>query len=148
MSVIHKFGLVRLLLLLALPLLMLLLNACAAVSGAPAPITTTLLTDTSITLSAASVKAGDVVFRITNTSMMELHELVVIKTDLSADQLIPDASGRLDESTLTSMGEEGDITMHQSVDLPLKLAPGRYLLICNLPGHYQAGMHTVFTVTP
>jgi uncharacterized cupredoxin-like copper-binding protein len=147
MSVIHKFGLVRLLLLLALPLLMLLLNACAAVSGAPAPITTTL-TDTSITLSAASVKAGDVVFRITNTSMMELHELVVITTDLPTDQLIPDASGRLDESTLTSMGEEGDITMHQSVDFPLKLAPGRYLLICNLPGHYQAGMHTVFTVTP
>ena len=27
------------------------------------------------------------------------------------------------------------------------LAAGNYVLVCNLPGHYKAGMHTAFTVT-
>jgi hypothetical protein len=26
-------------------------------------------------------------------------------------------------------------------------AAGRYVMVCNLPGHYQAGMHAAFTVT-
>ena len=29
----------------------------------------------------------------------------------------------------------------------LDLAPGRYELVCNLPGHYAAGMYTLLTVT-
>ena len=31
--------------------------------------------------------------------------------------------------------------------LTLDLKPGTYLLVCNLPGHYAAGMWTVLTVT-
>ena len=27
------------------------------------------------------------------------------------------------------------------------LAAGHYVMVCNLPGHYLAGMHTSFTVT-
>jgi hypothetical protein len=27
-----------------------------------------------------------------------------------------------------------------------KLAPGRYMLYCSMPGHYMKGMHTVLTV--
>ena len=30
--------------------------------------------------------------------------------------------------------------------MTLTLAPGRYELICNLPGHYAAGMFTELTV--
>jgi len=30
--------------------------------------------------------------------------------------------------------------------LRLKLKPGHYALICNIPNHYSAGMHTDFTV--
>jgi uncharacterized cupredoxin-like copper-binding protein len=30
--------------------------------------------------------------------------------------------------------------------LKLNLKPGHYTLICNFPGHYQAGQHTDFTV--
>jgi uncharacterized cupredoxin-like copper-binding protein len=28
----------------------------------------------------------------------------------------------------------------------LSLKPGHYSLVCNLPGHYMAGMHADFTV--
>jgi uncharacterized cupredoxin-like copper-binding protein len=31
--------------------------------------------------------------------------------------------------------------------LTLRLKPGRYMLFCNVPGHYAGGQHTVFTVT-
>ncbi|MHB1235041.1 MAG: plastocyanin/azurin family copper-binding protein [Microbacteriaceae bacterium] len=29
----------------------------------------------------------------------------------------------------------------------LKLAPGRYEIVCNLPGHYSAGMYSELTVS-
>lgn len=122
-------------------LLILLISACGAPSGVTAN-----LTDTSIDLSAPSAKAGDVTFHIKNTSTAETHEFVVIQTDLPADQLVPGTDGRLDEAKLTSMGEKGDILVGQGADLTLKLPSGHYLFICNLPGHYQAGMHTAFTV--
>jgi len=124
-------------------LIVLLLTAC----GGPSGVTATL-NDTGIQLSSATATtASDVTFHIKNTSAAETHEFVVIQTDLPADQLIPGADNRLDEEKLTSMGEKGDILFGQGSDLALKLPAGHYLLICNLPGHYQAGMHAAFTVT-
>lgn len=124
-------------------LILLLLTACGAPSGE-----TVTLTDTSIQLSpVTATTASDITFHIKNTSASETHEFVVIQTVLPADQLLPGADNRLDEEKLTSMGEKGDILFGQSADLVLKLPVGHYLLICNLPGHYQAGMHTAFTVT-
>jgi uncharacterized cupredoxin-like copper-binding protein len=35
----------------------------------------------------------------------------------------------------------------QSGRVTLRLKPGKYELFCNVPGHYAAGQHTVFTVT-
>jgi uncharacterized cupredoxin-like copper-binding protein len=31
-------------------------------------------------------------------------------------------------------------------ELRVRLAPGHYVLICNMSGHYMGGMHTVVTV--
>jgi uncharacterized cupredoxin-like copper-binding protein len=31
--------------------------------------------------------------------------------------------------------------------LTADLSPGHYALVCNLPGHYKAGMHVDFWVT-
>ena len=44
------------------------------------------------------------------------------------------------------VGETGDLAAGASKTITLKLAAGHYALICNLPGHYQAGQHTDFTV--
>ena len=124
-------------------LIVLLLSACGGPSGVSAT-----LTDTGIQLSSATAStASDITFHIKNASTAETHEFVVIQTDLPADQLLPGTDNKLDEEKLTSMGEKGDILVGQSIDLALKLPAGHYLLICNLPGHYQAGMHSAFTVT-
>ena len=36
--------------------------------------------------------------------------------------------------------------LHRTEDLTLDLKPGRYVLWCNLEGHYLGGMHETFDV--
>jgi uncharacterized cupredoxin-like copper-binding protein len=120
----------------------LLLAGC----GGPRTLTTTL-TDTAIQVSAPALSAGPITFHITNTSAAELHEFVIIRTDLNADQLPLDADGNVAEDQLSSPGEKGDIAAGQGGDLTLTLPAGHYMFICNQPGHFKAGMHTAFTVT-
>lgn len=118
-----------------------LLTAC----GSQGPITADL-TDNKINLSTVSAAAGDVTFKIKNDSANEVHELVVLRTDMPADKLTLGADGAVDEEKFDSAGEQGDIAAAQGADLTLKLTPGHYALICNQPGHYAAGMHLDFTV--
>jgi uncharacterized cupredoxin-like copper-binding protein len=75
------------------------------------------------------------------------HEFVVLKTDLSADKL-PVKNGQVSESQFKKMGGVQDIEPGKNKRLTLKLVPGRYVLICNKPGHYAMGLHTSLLVTP
>jgi uncharacterized cupredoxin-like copper-binding protein len=108
----------------------------------------------------AKVKAGEVTFKLKNTGSIE-HELIVIRTDLDSGELPTDGNGAAAEhgavaphgkghgdgaehagahvGTHVAAGEAGSVT--------LKLEPGSYALVCNLPGHYASGMHSNFTVT-
>lgn len=53
------------------------------------------------------------------------------------------------EHTLKTIGEvEEDIVPGKRKRLSFKLTPGHDALICNKPGHYEAGMHTALVVTP
>lgn len=102
-----------------------------------------------------AVPAGTVTLRLTNEGSVD-HELVVLP--LGAGQRIGQravgADGQVDEST--SLGEasatgaegEGDgVAPGASGWVTLDLAPGRYELVCNLPGHYAAGMYALLVVT-
>jgi len=104
------------------------------------------LSDTmQITLDKYSVPAGQVRFLVTNGGR-STHELVVLKTDLAADQLVPnpDEPGKVVEEV--HMGETGDVDGTRFSGLQVELGPGNYVIICNEPGHYMAGMHVAFTV--
>jgi uncharacterized cupredoxin-like copper-binding protein len=46
------------------------------------------------------------------------------------------------------MGEVENVTVGKSKRLKLKLPAGRYVLICNEPGHYAMGMRASLVVTP
>jgi uncharacterized cupredoxin-like copper-binding protein len=106
--------------------------------------------DFKIDLSATTATPGSVTFHVRNTGA-QVHEFVVIKTDTAGDQM-PQASGGTEveeESTgLTVVDEIEDIAAGASADLDVTLDAGHYVLICNVPGHYQLGMHTDFTVAP
>jgi len=51
------------------------------------------------------------------------------------------------ENQVKFLGATGDIQPGTSHTLDVTLTPGTYLLICNVPGHYAAGMVTPQTVT-
>jgi uncharacterized cupredoxin-like copper-binding protein len=89
-----------------------------------------------------------VTFEVNNAPDTGLaHELVMLKTDLAADKL-PVADGQVPESQFKKMGEVEGIDPGKNRRLILKLVPGRYVLVCNQPGHYSMGMHTSLLVTP
>ena len=93
--------------------------------------------------------AGDITFTASNNGFIP-HELVVIRTDLAPDALpVDEASAKADEDaagTVIGRIPEGDLGKGASASASFNLTPGNYVLICNVPGHYQSGMATAFTV--
>jgi uncharacterized cupredoxin-like copper-binding protein len=117
-----------------------------ATNGSVTTVNATVGDDMRITLDRYSAPAGIVRFLVTNTGAIT-HELVVLKTDLAADQLVadPDQPGKVVEEV--HMGETSDISAGRFSGLGLPLGAGHYVILCNEIGHYMAGMHVDFTVT-
>ncbi len=101
------------------------------------------------------VAAGTVSLRVVNQGAAT-HELVVLPLPAgqAAGARAVGADGRVDETG--SLGEasrscaagEGDgIAAGATGWVTLTLQAGRYELVCNLPGHYAAGMHAELDVT-
>ncbi|WP_166788289.1 MULTISPECIES: sulfocyanin-like copper-binding protein [Cryobacterium] len=60
----------------------------------------------------------------------------------------PAALGSLGEaSTTNGQGAGEGITPGAASWVTMDLAPGRYEVLCNLPGHYPAGMYSELTVS-
>jgi uncharacterized cupredoxin-like copper-binding protein len=100
------------------------------------------LSDFKVAPSAKSVAHGRVTFRVKNAGGME-HELVVIKTSRKAASLPTSSGGKASERG--SVGEV-ELGAGKSKSLTLNLKKGHYALICNVAGHYKAGMHADLTV--
>jgi uncharacterized cupredoxin-like copper-binding protein len=110
-----------------------------------------------ITVDTASVAAGTVTFVIDNVGTMH-HELVIFKTDLPPGQLPVTNEDKVDEEALELIGEavyakplRGDedhrIRDGRGANFTIDLKPGKYVLVCNLAGHYTKGQFIAFTVT-
>lgn len=96
-----------------------------------------------------SVPAGTITFDVTNWSRSVVHELIVVAVDSPTAPLPYDYnSWRVVEDQIVRAGDSGELSPSASKTLELKLAPGTYLLICNVAGHYAAGMALPLTVTP
>ena len=96
-----------------------------------------------------AVKAGDITFDVTNDSKDTEHEMIVMYMADPSKQLPYIASEeRVDEDRAGDKGEVSELEPGKSGSLTVNLKPGKYLLICNVAGHYAAGMWTEFTVTP
>lgn len=104
--------------------------------------------------SPTSVTAGAVSLEVTNTGYLA-HELVVLP--LAAGQQAGtrtvgnggkvDETGSLGEASATCADGEGDgIAPGSTGWVSLHLPAGRYELVCNLPGHYAAGMYAELDV--
>ncbi len=109
------------------------------------------LTTYKIEMSKTSASSGDIVFHVHNDATDLTHEFVIFKTDLPADQLPLTAENAVDEegAGVTHI-DEVEVKPGEAADLAVNLAPGNYVMICNINDnneqHYMHGMHQAFTV--
>ena len=94
---------------------------------------------------ALTAKAGGVEIDAANIGKT-VHELVVAKTDDAPDKLPTASDGSVDEESLDVPGEIADVAPNSSGTATLDLQPGKYVIFCNLPGHYASGMYGSLTV--
>lgn len=100
-----------------------------------------------IKVSMNAVEAGKVTFDVTNDSKDAVHEMVVGPIKSENDKLPYNASeNEVDEDSMGDLGEVSELDPGQSGSLTLNMKPGKYILYCNISGHYVAGMWTVLTV--
>jgi uncharacterized cupredoxin-like copper-binding protein len=90
----------------------------------------------------AVAKKGKVTISAPNGGQI-VHELVLLKTDADPATL-PKKGDEVDEST--SVGELADVQPGATEKATFKLAPGKYAMVCALPGHYENGMYGSLTV--
>jgi uncharacterized cupredoxin-like copper-binding protein len=103
----------------------------------------------SIRTDQSSVRTGSVRFDVTNWSRGMLHEMLVVAVDSPAAPLPYDyGQAKVVEAQVKVLGDTSELQPNASRVLDLTLAPGSYLLICNVAGHYAAGMAVPFIVTP
>jgi uncharacterized cupredoxin-like copper-binding protein len=92
-------------------------------------------------------KAGEVTFNVTNNSSDLVHEMILVKLkDKTTPLPFVAADNKVDEDAAGHLGEVSELDPGKSGALTLTLDPGTYMLFCNLPGHYMAGMWTTITV--
>jgi uncharacterized cupredoxin-like copper-binding protein len=123
-------------------------SSATAAAGAAAPaVAHTVgisLKEFAINPTVSQAAAGKVTFSVRNAGKV-MHEFVVVKTSKTAAELLPAGKVKADESG--NVGETGDLAPGVAKTLHLKLTPGHYVLLCNLPGHYAAGQHSDLTVS-
>ena len=102
---------------------------------------------TQIKIDRNTVPAGKVTFIVTNASGQHPHEMVVAPV---ADEttLMPfnENENRVDEGKSNALGEVAELEPGKSGSVSLDLKPGKYVLYCNVPGHYMTGMWTLLNV--
>ena len=103
-------------------------------------------------LGRGTVHAGPIIFRVKNRSNDMVHEFLVVQTDLDPNALPMEEDGtKVDEAKLKEIKEIkelGDLDPGKSSEMRMMLKPGRYLMFCNQPGHFRAGMFAILVVTP
>lgn len=102
-----------------------------------------------VNVSAGKAVAGDVRFAITNYGTVA-HEFLVTKTSFPPGKIPLGENNRFDEDLdgIEVIDEIPEWEVNNTGMLKLQLEPGMYELLCNIAGHYAAGMHTSFEVVP
>jgi uncharacterized cupredoxin-like copper-binding protein len=91
---------------------------------------------------AITAKPGKLEITLDNKGKIP-HELVVLKTD-DAPGALKVSGGRVSEDT--SVGEVSEIDGGASKSESVDLKAGKYVYVCNIPGHYGDGMSGSLTV--
>jgi uncharacterized cupredoxin-like copper-binding protein len=104
--------------------------------------TTVSMTEFAFRPQALSAEAGTLRVTAENRGNAK-HEFILIRTPRTADAL-PTQGGRASEAG--AVGEVSEQPPGNSASHTFTLKPGAYVYICNVPGHYAAGMHGTLIV--
>lgn len=75
----------------------------------------------------------------------DLHNFVVYRTELAPAQLPVEGGLVIEGDAVDEVGRIDEVAPGASQSLTLELERGVYVVVCNLPGHYELGMHAAFT---
>ncbi len=95
--------------------------------------------------SDVTAKAGSVTITAPNEGGAP-HELVIAKTNDDPAKLPTVADGSVDEAQLDIPGEVEEVEAGATGTATLDLSAAKYVMFCNLPGHYKGGMYGSLTV--
>lgn len=121
--------------------------AAACGSDDEEPITTVSveLGEFTISITPRAVNTGEVTFRIRNGGAQS-HDFLLISTEEPQDALHVENGVVVEEDyDILEHVHEIDVGAERSVSSTLEA--GTYLIICNVPGHYGAGMHAALTAS-
>lgn len=130
------------------------LGVLAACQGATATTVDVTLQEWAVVVGDDSAPAGEITFSVTNDGPDDIHEFVIIRTDLDPGDLPVDEQGAVTEEGegMEVVDEIEDIPVGETQDVTVELEAGSYVLICNIysadedEAHYAEGMRTAFTV--
>jgi len=121
-------------------------TAASAPSKPAAGSPTVQLSEYKVAVGASTYKPGKVDFTIANGGTVE-HELLVFRTDQPPSAFPIDAEGDINEEALNKISDGDNIAPGASQTRTIDLSqPGTYTFVCNLPGHFKAGMYQTITV--
>jgi len=100
--------------------------------------------DRSFQSSTRTVPAGKATFVIRNAGKKK-HNFVIISSERH-HHLLQMKGQQASEAGVR--GEIEEFAAGRTKRLTLTLAPGKYVLLCNLPGHYKRGQFVALVVTP
>jgi hypothetical protein len=100
-------------------------------------------------ITAGAQRAGKTTFTISNNGSVP-HELLVFKSSRDPAAYPTDAAGNIiEDGAGVDLVSDGDnIDPGGSQVRQIDLVPGKYLFVCNIPGHFKQGMYAVVFVTP
>lgn len=125
-------------------------ESASAAAGSGGPALTIEMGDFFFAPKNVTAKAGPTTIEAPNEGSVE-HELVLFKTNMNPAKLPTEAGGGVDEEKMDQIAEEGgevpDVEAGVTKSGKFDLKPGKYVMFCNLPGHYAQGMYGTLTVT-
>jgi uncharacterized cupredoxin-like copper-binding protein len=119
---------------------MVALLGIAGAAQAATPKVSVTLSEFKVVPKPTSIAAGKVTFTAKNAGKLE-HELVVLKTNVAPDKLKVKNNKAVETGLV---GKIGPFAPGKTKQLTLTLKKGKYVLLCNVPAHYQAGQRIGF----
>jgi uncharacterized cupredoxin-like copper-binding protein len=119
------------------------IGVMGAAAQTSAPTVAVKLKEFALVPAPKTVSSGKVTFVVKNVGKIN-HEMVIMKTALPPGKLPQNAKHRVPEKGV--VGEVGDVHPGQTKRATITLKPGRYVLLCNIAGHYNAGQYSGFVV--